>query len=343
MSRELFLVTGATGFLALHIIKNLIGQGHRVRGTVRNLADVAKVAAVKKLDLNGNQLELVQADLMDKSSWQKAVIGCTRVLHVASPLPVAEPKHEDELIKPAVEGALNVLEACHAEKNVKRVVLTSSGLAVYGTTREDRLYNELDWPDPNGMSFVYAKSKVLAEKAAWDFVEKKKADGEKVFEFSVINPTFILGPTLHGKSPLCTSEVRFLNFLLGRYPRVPDVLYSTCDVRDVAKAHIQAAFVPGAAGCRHIIVSRRGFISMKEWEEIANSEFKDVKFVSDTDSEVPFVDIVKIYKEGDGANTTTDDSRMRHILEIDPIDFKVTIVDMIKSLIENGRVRTVPK
>jgi nucleoside-diphosphate-sugar epimerase len=145
MSR--FLVTGASGYIALHVVDQLLKEGHFVRGTVRSLKDQKKSEPIRNLSKNSKgELELVEADLLDANSWKQAVQNIDYILHVASPLPLSNPSNEDEVIKPAVDGTLNVLKAA-LETEVKRIVVTSSGLAITGYNYEDKIYSEKDWSD----------------------------------------------------------------------------------------------------------------------------------------------------------------------------------------------------
>ena len=188
---DLVLVTGASGYVAIHIVKQLLELNYRVRGTLK---DEKKVAAIRDLDKNSkHKLELVEANLLDEKSWINAVKNCTYVLHTASPFPADRPKNENELITPAVNGTLFVFRACVQEESlVKRVVLTSSVAAIAPEAFENgRKYTEDDWPNTNSLS-PYPKSKTLAEKAAWDFCEERKKSGQSCFELAVINPGFIL-------------------------------------------------------------------------------------------------------------------------------------------------------
>lgn len=191
---DLILVTGASGYIATHIVKQLLEKGYRVRGTVRNLTDDKKVAPLRKLAGRSRfELELVEADLNKEETWLSAVKGCTYVLHTASPFPLKTPTNENELIKPAVNGTLFVFRACVQEgSSVKRVVLTSSIAAIAGNTfRDGYMYSEKDWPEVDGLE-PYTKSKTLAEKAAWDFVRDREAKGLPCFELSVINPGLVM-------------------------------------------------------------------------------------------------------------------------------------------------------
>ena len=156
---DLILVTGASGYIATHIVKQLLEAGYRVRCTVRSLKNEKKVAPLRKLVASPKyEPEFVEADLLDEKSWINAVKGCTHVLHTASPFPDAIPDNEKELIEPAVNGTLFVLRACVQEGTlVKRVVLTSSIAAVAGDVfGHGRLYTEADWPDVNLLA-PYAK------------------------------------------------------------------------------------------------------------------------------------------------------------------------------------------
>ena len=154
MSR--FLVTGASGYLAMHVVDQLLKEGHHVRGTVRSLKDEKKVEAIRNLAKNSKfPLELVEAELLDVDSWTKAVQDIDFILHVASPLPIVNPKDEQEVIKPAVDGTLNVLNAA-LNTSVKRVVVTSSGLTIFGYEWDDKTYDEKDWADVKDIfKFLY--------------------------------------------------------------------------------------------------------------------------------------------------------------------------------------------
>ena len=191
---EIVLVTGASGYIATHIIKQLLELDYRVRGTVRSLKNESKVAPLRKLVNNPkHELELVEADLLDEKSWLDAVRGCTYVLHTASPFPNEAPADENELITPAVNGTLNVLKACVQDDSiVKRVVLTSSVAAIADSPLIDgKSYSENDWPEPKTLS-PYPKSKTLAEKAGWDFVKERESQNQRCFQFSVINPSYVM-------------------------------------------------------------------------------------------------------------------------------------------------------
>lgn len=190
---DLILVTGAGGFLGSHITKLLIEKGYRVRGTVRNLSDQDKVSALKCMVKKPKfELELVEADLIGDTNWARILEDCTYVIHTASPFPDHVPSHEKSVIKPAVEGTLNVLNACAENENIKRVVITSSWVSISGDIFiEKHNYTERDWPREEDL-MPYSKSKYLAERAAWDFVKNRTSNEEPCFEMAVVNPGLIL-------------------------------------------------------------------------------------------------------------------------------------------------------
>ncbi len=238
------LVTGATGYIAGHCIEELLEHGYAVRGTVRDLG-TAKVAHLRALaQRTGRSLELVEARLDADAGWAQAVDGCAYVWHVASPNPPALPKDEDELIRPAVEGTLRVLRAAAASGTVRRVVLTSSIDAIrHGHSQADQVRTEADWSDVDRCG-PYPRSKVYAERAAWEFVR------EQSLELVTINPGLVLGPLPY---PQRTTSVEVIRLLLAhKLPAVPRLGFAVVDVRDIAAAHRLAMEIPRAAGNRYI-------------------------------------------------------------------------------------------
>jgi dihydroflavonol-4-reductase len=248
MTDETVLVTGGSGFIGAHCLVRLLGDGYRVRTTVRSLAreaDVRAMLAQAGAD-PGDALEFAVADLMSDDGWAEAVAGCDYVLHVASPFPLGVPKHEDDLVVPAREGALRVLRAAR-DAGVRRVVLTSSFAAIgYGHPPQTRPFTEDDWTDPTAQIGAYAKSKTLAERAAWDFV----ADGGP--ELAVVNPVGVFGPVLG--ADYSTSIELVSRLMKGKMPGLPPLSYAAVDVRDVADLHVRAMRYPAAAGERFLAV-----------------------------------------------------------------------------------------
>jgi nucleoside-diphosphate-sugar epimerase len=246
------LVTGGSGFVGSHCIVQLLAAGHQVRTTVRSLAREGDVRAMLKAGgaEPGDRLSFVAADLMQDAGWPAAVAGCEYVLHVASPLPAGVPKHEDELILPAREGALRVLRAAQ-DAGVKRVVLTSSFAAIgYGHPPTTVPFDETMWTDASVAGVTpYAKSKTLAERAAWDFVAGRSGG----VELAVVNPVAVLGPILG--PDYSTSILMIKRMLDGGMPGCPRLYFGVVDVRDVADLHIRAMTDPAANGERFICVA----------------------------------------------------------------------------------------
>jgi nucleoside-diphosphate-sugar epimerase len=167
------LVTGGSGFIASYCILQLLAAGHQVGTTVRSLKRESDVRAMLKQGgaEPSDRLKFFAAELEQDAGWREAVTGCDYVLHVASPLSQHVPKNEDEMIVPARDGTLRVLRAAR-DAGVKRVVLTSSFTAIgYGHLPQHAQFNENVWTDlRSGDVLPYAKSKTLAERAAWDFI-----------------------------------------------------------------------------------------------------------------------------------------------------------------------------
>lgn len=231
MSDKFFLVTGGSGYIAIHVINQLVRKGFRVRTTVRNINNVDKVDPIKKLNKFAKiPIDIVQADLLDAKCWMAVLNEITTVIHVASPLLLTEPKNEDlEYIQPAVQGTINVLESCSANPLVERVIITSSGLCVFGSEFENKLYSEKDWADYDKLRTGYARSKLLAEEAAWKYVRNLRDANETCFDLAVIHPTLTLGPLLH--TTLGNSATKFLSVFANKLEKIPDVYFPTCDVR----------------------------------------------------------------------------------------------------------------
>jgi nucleoside-diphosphate-sugar epimerase len=245
------LVTGGSGFIGSHCLLQLLAAGHQVRTTVRDLNREGAVRALAKQGGAevGDRVTFFAADLTNDAGWSEAAAGCDYVLHVASPFIVGVPEHEDELIVPAREGALRVLRAAR-DAGVKRVVLTSSFAAIgYGAPGKTT-FDETDWTDPQRPDVeAYAKSKTLAERAAWTFMEKEGGG----LELAVVNPVLVLGPVMAADfSPSIVLIQRLMN---GALPGCPQLCLGVVDVRDIADLHIRAMLNPSARGERFLGVA----------------------------------------------------------------------------------------
>ena len=258
-SQKRVLVTGGSGFVAIHCIAQLLQQGYTVRTTLRSIRKKQEV--LNMLEVAGapaDQLEFIEADLTQDLNWHKAVEHCDYVLHVASPIFLRAPKNEDEMVRPAVDGTLRVLKAAR-DGAVKRVVMTSNfGAVGYSHTDTSKVITEECWthPDEKGLS-IYNKSKVLAERAAWDFIKNEGG----ALELSVINPMGIFGPSF---GPALSSGYELLKKVLdGSMKRIPNITLGIVDVRDVADLHIRAMVNPVAKGQRFLALAG-GIVSLPQ-------------------------------------------------------------------------------
>jgi len=258
MSEPLILVTGVTGYVASWVAYTCLKAGFRVRGTVRSLAEqdrfvhLAKDFCPKAKGAK-HTIKLVEADLMNPSDWESALQNVTYCIHIASPFPLAstDPADKDDLIRPAVEGTLNVLRACSSSKTVKRVVLTSSAAAVaYGKSVDETELNDETWTvldDPKFPVGAYEESKTRAEQAAWEFVKSNTP----TWDLCTILPTLIVGNPF-SKNP-CPSVGLMQQVLLGNMLYLPDIIVDCVSTEDVARAHLLAVLTPEAGGKRFLV------------------------------------------------------------------------------------------
>lgn len=247
------LVTGATGYVASWIVRYLLEDGYVVRGTVR---DPGKAKGLEHLHAlaaeHDGRLTLHQADLLDEGSYTGAMDGCELVIHTASPFLLGKVRDpEAQLVKPALDGTRNVLGSVDATESVKRVVLTSSTVAVQGDNVDMKgrgPFTEADWNTTSSLDHQpYPYSKTVAEKAAWEI-----CDAQSRWDMVTINPGLVLGPALTtgSKSGSMTTMKAFIDYSLAG--GAPDLEFGVVDVRDVARAHIAVAFKPDAQG-RYIV------------------------------------------------------------------------------------------
>ena len=227
------LVTGATGFIGLHCIKQLLENGVAVRGTIRSKNRESEVIqALVSCGLNVQNLELVEANLLYGDGWLEAMQGCDSILHVASPN--HDPDKED-IVQIAVEGTKRVLWAA-SQSSIKKVVMTSSLAAVTGCSEEEKEFDESDWADLEDQRIdPYTKSKIAAELAAWNFI--KNLPHDNVIKLSIIIPSAVSGPTL--TEDIGTSNQFILKLINGTTKGIVNLNIGWTDVRDVARAHIE--------------------------------------------------------------------------------------------------------
>ena len=251
------LVTGGSGYIASWVVKYLLEDGFRVKASVRSLADPKKTSHLTALSqAHPGRLELFEADLLSPGSFNAALSqdgGCGVIFHMASPFATRVRDVKRDLIAPAVEGTRNILEAANRTPSVTRIVLTSSVAAIMGdacdvSDKAHNTFSEEHWNTSSSETHQpYPYSKSLAEREAW-----KIAGAQEGWDLVVINPAFVLGPALSGRAD--GESAKFMISLLGGSFRtgVPALTFGIVDVRDVARAHLEAAIRPEVHG-RHIL------------------------------------------------------------------------------------------
>ncbi|KAI9078249.1 hypothetical protein K1719_039751 [Acacia pycnantha] len=249
---KLVCVTGASGYIASWLVKLLLHRGYTVKATVRDPNDPKKVDHLLNLDGAKERLHFIKANLLDEGSFDPVVEGCEGVFHTASPFYHDVKDPQAELLDPAVKGTLNVLKSCAKFPSVRRVVLTSSIVAVAynGKPRTPEVVVDEAWfSDPDlcrASQLWYVVSKTLAEEAAWKFTKDNNID------MVTINPAMVIGPLL--QPTLNTSAAAILSIINGAQT-FPNISFEWINVKDVANAHIQAFEVPSANG-RYCLVER---------------------------------------------------------------------------------------
>jgi dihydroflavonol-4-reductase len=269
------LVTGISGYVGQHCAAELLNKGYRVKGSVRNLSKTDEV--VKGLSgVKGSKenLEFCELNLLEDKGWDEAMEGCDFVLHVASPFFNNVPKDENKMIRPAVEGTMRALKAAK-KAGIKRVVLTSSMVAMLGEANGSVDVDENSWTNTNAKyATPYLKSKTLAEKAAWEFINAQ--EGIEKLELVVINPGAVYGPSLTGNLS-GESMAMVKNMILGKVPMLPFAAINISDVRDIAELHVAALTNDKAAGKRFIVASEKPHTFMELSEILRANGFEKSK------------------------------------------------------------------
>ena len=332
------LVSGGSGYIAGFLIRQLVAEGWQVHTTVRNLDKEATVR--KLLAVDDSKLTFFAADLNADAGWAEAMVGCSHVAHVASPLPTGVPKNADELIVPARDGALRALRAARAA-GVRRFVMTSSVAAIsYGRGRGVHHFTEADWTrlDKPGLS-PYIQSKTIAERAARDWVAKEGAS----LEFCTINPSVVLGPVWSRDYSASVVIVRTL--LDGSMRACPDIGFGVVDVRDVADLHVRALKAPGLAGERFIASGR--FMKLREIADVLRERLGP-EASKVTTRNVPdwlvriaarFNPLARAVVGELGSVRNQDASHARTVLGWTPRPEEESIVDTARCLIDLGLVK----
>jgi len=332
------LVTGGSGYIASFVIRQLVEQGWQVNTTIRSLS---REAAVRKaLAVSGDKLTFFAADLLSDAGWADAVVGCSHVVHVASPLPMGAVKHEDDLIVPARDGALRALRFAR-EAGVRRVVMTSSVAAIaYGHGGVAGRYTEADWTNLNGPQVhAYAKSKTIAERASRDFIAAQGGD----MEYCSVNPAAVLGPVL---SADFSGSIEIVTRLLsGGLPGIPNFGFGVVDVRDVADLHVRAMMAPGMNGER--LIASGPFMMMRDVAAVLRERLGREARKVPTRRLPDFIlraaslfdPAIRVVIPELGRIRETPSDHARAVLDWVPRPASDTIVDCARSVIDQGIVK----
>lgn len=332
MSKKV-LLTGISGFVGQHCAVELLKNGYAVRGSIRNLSKEQEVRTgiAKTIDAKNN-LEFCELNLSSDKGWDEAMEGCDYLLHVASPFVIAEPKDENEMITPAVEGTLRALKAAK-KVGIKKVVLTSSCVAMAGDKKKNHLTHD-SWTNPKTDKVsVYMKSKTLAEKAAWDFYHNQNSENK--LELTVVNPGPIYGPTLTGNLTGASMSM-IKDIITGKMPMLPNCHYVMSDVRDVAKIHVAAMENNDSNGKRFIVTSKQAYSFVEIASILKKNGFKKASpkkapslmvkvmglFSSEMKGMLPFID----------AEITADISTTEQVFNWEPIPFEKTVLETAESI-----------
>lgn len=337
------LITGASGYIGKHIVLALLQNGYEVRASVRDLAkgdDVRSAVSAhldRKIDINAH-LKFVELDLEKDSGWDSALEGIDVLMHTASPFPIANPKNEDDVIIPAVQGTLRALKAAH-NSGVKRVIITSSVAAIYGTNLPagKTAFDETIFTDVNHPlgKQTYTKSKTLAEAAAWEFVKVNAPE----IQLTTINPVVVLGAPLDHKFGSSVSIIERL--LAGKDPMLPDLTFSIVNVKDVARMHVEA--ISNDATISQRIIASSSSASFVHMAKVLQKAFPNRKFKT---LQAPnFVIRILGLIDGDikailpmlGNKTPVDSSKATKLFGIQFINTEETIIETAKFLLNQDK------
>ena len=339
------LVTGASGYVAGWIIKNLLEDGLTVHATVRNPNKKSSIAHLQKIEDNvSGKLLFFKADLLEEGAFDEAMHDCELVIHTASPFILNAKDPVKELLNPALRGTENVLNSANRMSSVKRIVLTSSVVSIFGDNIDfvksgKKTLDESDWNTTSSTQHMpYPYSKVRAEKRAWEISKEQNR-----WDLVTINPAGIWGPSLTKSSKSATIDL-LLQLADGRSKAgVPDLQLPFVDVRNVAQAHLNAAFNPEAKG-RHILLKE--VVTMKEMADLLQSKYGN-KYPFPTRVfpkwltwlAAPFSGISrKFVSKNVGYDLEMDNSKSIQKLGISYIDKKETLFDQFDQLQFDGLI-----
>lgn len=258
------LVTGASGFIASHIVSQLLSRGYEVHGTVRDANDPTKTAHLTCLAGAAERLSLYSADLTCPGCFNEAIQGCDAVIHTATPLSIkfghGKLDGEREIYEPGLSGLASILDAVkQSNGRVQTFVLTSS-MSAMAPRPEPAVKSEAHWSDADEQTSRgnwYGATKTTQERVAASAVP---AMGVR---FCAICPTMVLGPMLHHGDGAVSTMGRLAAWVQGGLKSAPNDSMSFIDVRDCAALHVAALERPSASG-RYMCL-----VESLHWNDIA--------------------------------------------------------------------------
>ena len=337
---KLVCVTGASGYIGSHVVRELLARGYRVRATVRDASDERKVAHLRELAEGAEHpLEIVSADIMVDGCFDEPFADCEYICHVAASVRLTAKDPQREIVDVAVRGTENALQAAARAGTVKRFVLTSSVAAIFDVeARPGHVYTEDDWNrDATLTHGPYPLAKTTSERRAWAFAE------DQSFELLAINPAMVIGPVfceVHTRSS--ASVVRDL--LIGKFPASPRFHVGLVDVRDVARAHAEVMEQPSASG-RYLLQTEGMWLS--ELAALMRAHFPDFKKIPRRTMPDPLMYLVALFdkrlswsflRRSLGRANEVDNSKLVKELGLALIPVEQSVIDTCQSFIDRGLV-----
>ena len=335
---EKVLITGGSGYIALHCIVKFLKNGFSVRTSIRSTSREAEIRNAVDNELEKN-LEFCQLDLNNDKGWDEAVKGCDRVIHMASPVVFKNLPDENSIIDPAKNGLLRALKPAVKYK-VKRFVMTSSVAAVYSDSKnQKKVYDHNDWVDLSDPSLSsYSKSKTLAEKALWEYLDT--LDPKDRIEACTINPAVVVGRSL--TKDMGKSNDIIKRMVDGSLPFNAQINIGIVDIEDVSEMHLRAATYPKVDGKRFLLSERSVWLN-----DIAKILLKNgfkkavvrvspnflVKLFSLVDAQVRMV-VASL-----GKDKIFDCKLSKEVLKWKPTDVENAIVETARQYQELGKIK----